>query len=112
MTFDEIAEVCSALADVTREESAKPNHTFSWALDMLKQGRRVTRGEWKRMNVERYLTAMTYRTDVGNAITDLAEYACDMTRNPRFIADICGDYAGVWGNNLSDILANDWYEVQ
>ena len=115
MTFDDLIDerissrIKELVAAIQTEETL---HDFSWALDMLKQGHKVARGEWKRIGVDRYLTAMTYRTDVCNAITDLAEYACDMTRKPRFIADICGDYAGVWGDNLSDILANDWYEVQ
>lgn len=70
-------------------------HDFSWALDMLKQSRKVARGSWE--GDKRHPTLGLIRNS-GRA--QVIKWAAS------------GYAAKVWRPLQEDILANDWYEVQ
>ena len=103
MTFDDLIEerirsrIKELVAAIQTEETL---HDFSWALDMLKQGRKVARKGWEADSSEPKL-------GLGRNWSE----APTITR--RFRLRLKNDWAEAeWRPIQEDILANDWYEVQ
>lgn len=98
MTFDDLIDerIRSRIKElVAAMQTEETLHDFSWALDMLKQSRKVARGSWE--GDKRHPTLGLIRNS-GRA--QVIKWAAS------------GYAAKVWRPLQEDILANDWYEVQ
>lgn len=102
MTFDDFIDerissrIKELVAAIQTEETL---HDFSWALDMLKQGRKVARKDW---GADRSEPKLGLGRNWAEAPT--------IIRHFRLLMNSWAE--AEWRPLQEDILANDWYEVQ
>lgn len=101
MTFDDFIDerirsrIKELVAAIQTEETW---HDFSWALDMLKQGRKVARKCWE--------------ADGSKPKLSLNGKWCGAPTITRRFRLMNGRAEEEWFPLQEDILADDWYEVQ
>lgn len=101
MTFDDFIDerISSRIKElVAAMQTEKTFHDFSWALDTLKQGRKVARKDWEE---DRSKPKLGLDREWFGAPT--------ITRRFRLMNNWSKEE---WFPLQEDILANDWYEVQ
>ena len=78
------------------QEAEEPKRDFGWALDELKEGHRVSREAWKKLNKGTPPSLYISRGATGEPII----YARRAS------------VSAMWFITQDDLLAEDWYEVQ
>lgn len=85
--------------------------SFSEALTLLKEGKRVGRKEWK--NARYVFLVAGSEFEVNRA--PLNQFFAEGTKvSYRPHIDMCGadDTIGTWSPSMVDVLAEDWYVVE
>lgn len=80
---------------------------FNDALIWLKRGKRLARRGWNGKNMFVYLINETTDIEFEN---EYDGFELDAKIQPYFLL-ISADVANTWVPSVSDILANDWYDV-
>lgn len=91
----QIIKVNEALANSHKEKEFKEDFSFSYALDKLKEDRRVSRRCWRNENVFLFLNKPTLRTR--------ENFICVKTLHGFIVP---------WCPNHNELLGDDWYLVE
>ncbi len=91
-------------------EPSNVNLGFSRALELIKEGKRVGRTEWKNARFVFLVEGSQFKV---NRAPLLGIYPEGTEITYRSHIDMCGadESIGTWSPSMVDILAEDWYEV-
>lgn len=85
--------------------------SFSRALELVKEGKRVGRREWKNAKCVFLVNGSTF--EVNRApLNEFFPEGTSITYRPHIDMIGADDTVGTWSPSMVDIMADDWYEVE